>query len=187
MLLGTLVKELDLKGTLHVLRHGFKFYGKTIRVAYFKPAHGANAEALALYGKNRLQVIRQVACHPGDNRTIDMVLVVNGLPVATIELKNPGTGQNWRHAVRQYREAGARALRRRPRRDPHDDASNRGADALPAVQSRKSARRHSVRRGEPAAPLGPPYWVLLGGRPGVRQSAGHPWTLHVRRKAGREG
>jgi type I restriction enzyme, R subunit len=104
MLLGTLVKELDLKGTLHVLRHGFKFYGKTVRVAYFKPAHGANAEAIALYGKNRLQVIRQVPCHPGDNRTIDMVLVVNGLPVATIELKNPGTGQNWRHAVRQYRE-----------------------------------------------------------------------------------
>ncbi len=104
LLLTTLVKELDAKGSLHVLRHGFKFYGKTFRLAYFKPAHGANAEVRELFSKNRLTVTRQVPCHPGDNRTLDMVLAVNGLPVATIELKNPGTGQNWCHAVRQYRE-----------------------------------------------------------------------------------
>ncbi len=102
LLLNTLVKELDGKGSLHVLRHGFKFYGKTFRLAYFKPAHGANYEVLELFGKNRLTVTRQVPCHPGDNRTLDMVLALNGLPVSTIELKNPGTGQNWRHAVRQY-------------------------------------------------------------------------------------
>lgn len=104
LLLTTLVKELDGKGSLHVLRHGFKFYGKTFRLAYFKPAHRANYEVLELFGKNRLTVTRQVSCHPGDNRTLDMALAVNGLPVATIELKNPGTGQNWRHAVRQYKE-----------------------------------------------------------------------------------
>ena len=104
LLLGTLVKELDAKGSLYVLRHGFKFYGKTFRLAYFKPAHGANYEVLALFAKNRLTVTRQVPCHPGDNRTLDMVLAINGLPVSTIELKNPGTGQSWRHAVRQYRE-----------------------------------------------------------------------------------
>ncbi len=104
LMLTTLVKELDAKGSLHVLRHGFKFYGKTFRLAYFKPAHGANYEVVEQVGKNRLTVTRQVPCHPSDNRTLDMVLAVNGLPVATIELKNPGTGQNWRHAVRQYRE-----------------------------------------------------------------------------------
>lgn len=104
LLVTTLVKELDTKGSLDVLRHGFKFYGKTFRLAYFKPAHGANWELLALVGKNRLTLTRQVPCHPSDNRTLDMVLAVNGLPVATIELKNPGTGQNWRHAIRQYRE-----------------------------------------------------------------------------------
>ena len=49
LLITTLVKELDLKGTLYVLRHGFKFYGKTFRLAYFKPAHGLNDEVLALY------------------------------------------------------------------------------------------------------------------------------------------
>jgi type I restriction enzyme R subunit len=37
LLVNTLVKELDLKGSLHILRHGFKFYGKTFRLAYFKP------------------------------------------------------------------------------------------------------------------------------------------------------
>jgi type I restriction enzyme R subunit len=104
LLLATLVKELDAKGSLHVLRHGFKFYGKTFRLAYFQPAHGANYEVLELFGKNRLTVTRQTPCHPGDTRTLDMVLAVNGLPVATIELKNPGTGQSWRHAIRQYRE-----------------------------------------------------------------------------------
>jgi type I restriction enzyme R subunit len=102
--LTALVKELDTKGSLHVLRHGFKFYGKTFRLAYFKPAHGANWELLELVGKNRMTVTRQVACHPNDHCTSDLVLAVNGLPVVTIELKNPGTGQNWRHAVRQYRE-----------------------------------------------------------------------------------
>jgi type I restriction enzyme R subunit len=102
LVLATLVKELDTKGSLHVLRHGFKFYGKTFRLSYFKPAHGANPEVLELFAKNGLTVTRQVPCHPSDNRTLDVVLAVNGLPVATVELKNPGTGQNWRHAVGQY-------------------------------------------------------------------------------------
>jgi type I restriction enzyme, R subunit len=104
LVLSALVKELDAKGSLHVLRHGFKFYGKTFRLAYFKPAHGANYEVLEQFSKNRLTLTRQVPCHPGDNRTLDMVLSVNGLPVVTVELKNPGTGQNWRYAVRQYQE-----------------------------------------------------------------------------------
>ena len=104
LLLAALVKELDLKGMLHVLRHGFKFYGKTFRLATFKPAHGLNDEVLALYRQNRLTVTRQVLCHPGKHDTVDLVFALNGLPVATCELKNPGTGQNWRHAVRQYQK-----------------------------------------------------------------------------------
>lgn len=104
LLLTTLVKELDAKGSLHVLRHGFKFYGKSFRLAQFRPAHGANAEVLALYEKNRLTVTRQVPCHPSDKSTVDVLLALNGLPIATIELKNPGTGQSFRHAIRQYCE-----------------------------------------------------------------------------------
>jgi len=104
LLLTALAKELDLKGSLHVLRHGFKFYGKTFRLAYFKPAHGLNFDVLELYGKNSLTLTRQIPCHPNDGCTVDMLFAVNGVPVATCELKNPGTGQTWRHAVKQYKE-----------------------------------------------------------------------------------
>jgi type I restriction enzyme R subunit len=104
LLVNVLAKELDLKGSLHVLRHGFKFYGKTFRLAYFKPAHGLNYEVLELYGKNSLTLTRQIPCHPNDGCTVDMLFAVNGVPVATCELKNPGTGQTWRNAVKQYKE-----------------------------------------------------------------------------------
>lgn len=104
MLIDALVKELGIKGSLHVLRHGFKFYGKTFRLAYFKPAHGLNAEILEQFKANSLSVTRQVPCHPGDHATVDLVFAVNGLPVATCELKNPWTGQSWHNAVRQYKE-----------------------------------------------------------------------------------
>ena len=104
LLVDALVRELDVKGALHVLRHGFKFYGRTFRLAWFRPAHGRNDETLALYGENDLAVARQVPCHPGRRDTVDLLFAVNGLPVATCELKNPATGQTWRSAVRQYRE-----------------------------------------------------------------------------------
>ena len=102
LIVDALVRELDLKGTLDVLRHGFKFYGQTFRLAWFKPAHGLNPEALARFERNELTVTRQVPCHPGSGATVDLVFALNGLPVATCELKNPMTGQTWRSAVRQY-------------------------------------------------------------------------------------
>lgn len=102
LLIDTLVKELESKSSLHVLRHGFKFYGKTFRLAYFKPAHGLNDEVLELYAKNQLTVTRQVPCHPGKHDTVDLLFSLNGLPVATCELKNPWTNQSWRKAVVQY-------------------------------------------------------------------------------------
>jgi type I restriction enzyme, R subunit len=102
-LIDALCKELDLKGTLTVLRHGFKFHGKTFRMAHFKPAHGLNPEVTRLYARNVLSVSRQVPCHPGANDTVDIVLSCNGLPVTTCELKNPMTGQTWRNALLQYK------------------------------------------------------------------------------------
>lgn len=102
LLINGLVKELESKGSLHILRHGFKFFGKTFRLAYFKPAHGLNDEVLQLYGKNLLALTRQVPCHPGKRDTVDMLFSLNGLPVATCELKNPWTNQTWRNAVVQY-------------------------------------------------------------------------------------
>lgn len=102
LVVQALMRELDTKGSLHVLRHGFKVQAKHLKLAYFKPAHGLNPEVLSLYGKNRLTVTRQVPCHPNDNSTMDLVLSVNGLPVATCELKNHATGQSFRNAIRQY-------------------------------------------------------------------------------------
>lgn len=108
--LGDLVKELDIKGALHVLRHGFKSYGKTFRLAYFRPNTAMNPEAAGKYAKNRLTITRQVAFtsamkkpEGGQRRCIiDVTLAVNGLPVATAELKNPLTGQRTADAVKQY-------------------------------------------------------------------------------------
>ncbi len=101
-LLDTVVKMLDSRGTLDCLRHGIKFYGKKIDLAYFKPAHGLNPELEARYAQNRLVVTRQVKFIPNKEDAIDIVLLVNGLPVATVELKNPFTGQRALNAIRQY-------------------------------------------------------------------------------------
>ena len=108
--LDSLWKELDLKGTLHVLRHGFKCYGKTFRMAYFRPNTRMNPEAAEHYAENRLTITRQVAFTSvmkkadGNNRRciIDVTLAVNGIPVVTAELKNPLTGQRAAAAMRQY-------------------------------------------------------------------------------------
>lgn len=102
-IIAALVKELNCKGTLHVLRHGFKFRGDLFRLATFRPAHGLNDETLSLYRLNRLTVSRQVPCHPARRHTVDLLFALNGIPVATCELKNPGTRQNWRDAVKQYK------------------------------------------------------------------------------------
>lgn len=103
-ILDTLIKERNSKGLLHILRHGFRFFGKTIYLAYFKPAHSLNQEAIEKYNKNILTVTRQVLCHTSNNETIDLIFSINGLPVATCELKNPATGQTWKNAVEQYRK-----------------------------------------------------------------------------------
>jgi len=110
--LDSLAKELEIKGTLHVLRYGFKCYGKTLRLAHFRPNSGMNPEAAAVYALNRLTVTRQVAFTSvmkkadGKNRRciIDVTLSLNGLPVVTAELKNPLTGQRAVDAVIQYKQ-----------------------------------------------------------------------------------
>ncbi|MDD2390912.1 MAG: type I restriction endonuclease [Desulfobacterales bacterium] len=102
-LIETLVKERNFKGTLYIIRHGFKFYGKIFKLAYFQPAHSLVKETLELFLKNQLHATRQIACHPSDSSTVDMVLSLNGIPLATMELKNPATGQTWKQAVSQYK------------------------------------------------------------------------------------
>lgn len=103
-LLSALSRELGTKGALHVLRKGFKCYGKTFDIAYFAPNTGMNPEAQERFEQNRLTVIRQV--HFSERRpqdSIDMVLAVNGLPLVTLELKNQFTSQNVQHSINQYK------------------------------------------------------------------------------------
>lgn len=104
VLLDDLTKALaGQAGVLGVLRQGFKCFGKLVRVAYFAPAHGLNPETARLYAANRLTVTRQVHYSTKHENSIDLVISLNGIPVATAELKNPMTGQTAEHAKHQYR------------------------------------------------------------------------------------
>ncbi|MBI3463817.1 MAG: type I restriction endonuclease subunit R, partial [Planctomycetes bacterium] len=105
VVLDDLCKALDgPHGALAVIRHGFKCFGKRFHVAFFAPAHRMNPDTQRLYQANKLMVARQVHYserHP--QRSIDVMLSLNGIPVATAELKNPLTGQTVEHAKQQYK------------------------------------------------------------------------------------
>ncbi|WP_422848151.1 type I restriction endonuclease subunit R [Acidovorax sp. M14] len=102
--LKDLTHWLDTYGTLAVLRNGFKCYGRTLRVAFFKPAHGMNPELAAQYAANRVGVTRQLRYSAKNTNELDLVLSINGIPVVTAELKNPMTGQTVQDAIAQYQQ-----------------------------------------------------------------------------------
>jgi type I restriction enzyme R subunit len=99
-----LCKWMDTHGVLATLRHGFKFYGKTLRIAYFRPAHGLNDELQHKYDANILGITRQLYYSSKNRNSLDVTLSLNGIPVVTIELKNPISGQTVADAIRQYRK-----------------------------------------------------------------------------------
>ena len=103
-ILTDLCKWMDVNGSLATLRHGFKCYGRTLRVAYFKAAHELNPELEARYAANHLGLTRQLHFSPRSEKSLDVTLSLNGIPVLTIELKNPLTGQNVEDACRQYKQ-----------------------------------------------------------------------------------
>lgn len=93
-------------GLLDVLRKGVKDHGVRIRLAYFKPSLVASDDVLDKYRANRLTVVRELeyATKQADQgHRLDLTLFVNGIPVATAELKNPLTGQGVEQAKEQYR------------------------------------------------------------------------------------
>jgi type I restriction enzyme R subunit len=102
-ILGDLCKWIDQNGSLATLRHGFKCYGRTLHAAYFKAAHELNPELEARYAANRLGLTRQLRFSPRSEKSLDVTLSLNGIPVATVELKNPLTGQRVEDARRQYK------------------------------------------------------------------------------------
>jgi type I restriction enzyme R subunit len=103
-ILTDLCKWMDANGSLATLRHGFKCYGRTLHVAYFKAAHELNPELEERYAKNRLGLTRQLHFSTRSEKSLDVTLSVNGIPIATLELKNAMTGQTVEDARRQYKQ-----------------------------------------------------------------------------------
>ncbi|MCD0418672.1 DEAD/DEAH box helicase family protein [Rubrivivax sp. JA1024] len=98
-------KSLNERGTLDVLRRGVEMLGlkEALSLAQFKPALALNPAIQARYAANRLRVVRQVTHSPNNPKAeLDLVLFVNGIAVATAELKSDFT-QSVHDAVDQYR------------------------------------------------------------------------------------
>ena len=106
--------EMRKYGTLGVLRHPFKDRGVPIKLCQFKPDHGLNPDTLAAYAANRLRVVPELKYSPyahyppgkteaesGKDWRIDLVLFINGIPVATLELKSEFKQAAY-NAVKQY-------------------------------------------------------------------------------------
>lgn len=114
-LIKAVVRELDHSGALEILRHGFNVPGVKLDFCSFKPDHGMNPEAEQRYRANRLRVVPEVSYSPHAregqyNPRLDLVLFVNGIPTATLELKSQFK-QTVENAKRQYQND-------RPIKDP---------------------------------------------------------------------
>lgn len=102
-LIKALNQELNIKGSLNVLRNGFRVANRTAKMAYFAPNSTLNETSQQQYDANIVKITRQVITEY--NERIDMVISVNGIPVSTIELKNEMSATGWtvEDAKYQYR------------------------------------------------------------------------------------
>ena len=92
-------------GTIEVLRNGFKLpAGRFNRMAYFKPANELNEDLVKKYESNIFSVVRQLQYREDSRQAPDLTIFLNGLPIFTVELKNPPTGQTVEDAKRQYKQ-----------------------------------------------------------------------------------
>ena len=101
--LKRLAAEIERRGALDVLRNGIKDSGCKFRLAYFRPASGLNEETRRLHAANLFAVVRQVRYSTKNEKSLDLVLFLNGIPIFTAELKNPLNGQDVEDAIRQYK------------------------------------------------------------------------------------
>ena len=103
--LSRLYKEIENKGLIHVLRKGINdVYGGNIKTLYFQPNSSLNEKyRKEKYLKNKFLLVRQLHYSSNNNKSIDIVIFVNGIPILTIELKNQLTGQTISDSNDQYR------------------------------------------------------------------------------------
>lgn len=101
--LNRLAGELAKRGIVDVLRKGVKVYPVDLIMFYMTPTEN-NAKAKALFDKNIFSVTRQLRYSSEAGKlALDLCVFINGLPVATFELKNQLTKQNTDDAVEQYK------------------------------------------------------------------------------------
>jgi len=96
-------QEIAARGPLDVLRNGVKDSGVKFDLAYFRPSSRLNVELQRLHAANFFAVVRQLPYSERNEKTLDLVLFLNGVPIFTVELKNPLTGQTVEDAIRQYK------------------------------------------------------------------------------------
>ena len=96
-------REIGQRGVLDVLRKGVKDRGCDFKLTYFRPSSGMNPDHQRLYAQNRFSLIRQLHYSQRNEKSLDMTLFLNGLPLVTMELKNSLTGQVFTDAEKQYR------------------------------------------------------------------------------------
>lgn len=94
---------MDKRGALDILRHGVVDAPAKFALCYFPPASKMNKTVLELYAKNILTITRQVHYSQKNENSIDVVLFVNGIAFATLELKKQLTGQTVLNAISQYK------------------------------------------------------------------------------------
>src|SRR5439155_1327899 len=95
--------DIERRGALDVLRNGIKDSGCKFRLGYFRPASALNEETRRLHAANLFAVVRQVRYSTKNEKSLDLVLFLNGIPIFTAELKNPLNGQDVEDAIRQYK------------------------------------------------------------------------------------
>ena len=95
--------EVSATDLLYVLRHGFKDRGVKFYPCIFKPESTKNPKHAEKYSQNILHCTRQMKFSLIDERSIDIVLLLNGIPVVSMELKNQFTGQDVSNAINQYK------------------------------------------------------------------------------------
>ena len=101
--LARLSNEIGKRGVIDVLRKGIEHGALHFDLFYGTPSEG-NAKASGLHGLNRFSITRQLAYSPDETRrALDLCMFINGLPIATFELKNSLTKQTVADAVEQYR------------------------------------------------------------------------------------
>lgn len=99
-----LVSEIEKKGTIHVLRNGFKDVGCYFKLFYPKPNNHKNPELFEKFEENIFSVIDELEYQDKEkSNRIDLVIFINGLPVLTIELKDTFS-QGVENAMEQYRK-----------------------------------------------------------------------------------